>query len=484
MVLRVLRSRFAAIPLLLVSAAGFYLGTGLRPEPLLAFLAPIPVLLFAVEMPWWIAAGTAFAAYLLGTSNMWSYYSVSHDVPMPVAIGICLGGAVLFALATVLFRALLGRGHVLLGILAVPAVWTGVLFLVSLLSPVGVVGTMASTLGNAPALLQIASVTGGWGVEFLVLLVPTVIAAAFASRPAVWTAVVVAVLAVLAVGGASVRMIVQDSGSGELVAAVARNQSHWGTDLATPAGRETVASYVGQIAQLPKEVRLVVLPEGIFSGDGTSLAELSGPMREIARARDVNVVVGVILSAPEGRYNAALGVPAGGGESVVYRKHNIGTAPNTRPGDTLAFVPDTRVGVEICMDVNMAGPSRDYAGADVVAIPASDEDVNGEQHSRAAVLRAVEYGYPVVWSAQRGMQTIADGWGRVIAETRTTGRDGFSWVTAELSAGPGSTPYARFGDVFAWLCVAIAALSIVVSGRDRRRAPAPPTVVTSGSARG
>ena len=135
------------------------------------------------------------------------------------------------------------------------------------------------------------------------------------------------------------------------------------------------------------------------------------------------------------------------------------------------------MGVEICADVDFPNPSREYAtaGAELLAIPASDENVNGWQHSRTAVLRAVENGLPVAWSGQNGTLMISDGWGRVLTQAHTSGDSGFTTVVADVPTGPGATLYTRLGDWSAWLCLAMTvlmailrAIAIASTGRDRR----------------
>lgn len=472
---RPMRRAVPAVAALVASAVLFYFGSGLSPVPALSWIAPLPVFLLAQRASAMVAAGVGFVAYLLGTANSWDYYAHSRDVPLLAGLTIAIGGAVAFGLVVVVFRSLLLRGRALLAAIAAPAVWTGILYLVSVLSPKGVMGTMAWTQADVPVVLQVASVTGFWGVEFLVLLAPAAVAAALApgvaSSARVRTGVVVALVFGIVLGGGIWRLA-RDGGGGatQRVALVARNEPHWAADLSTSEGRRVLESYVDQIAALPSGVDFVVLPEGGFAADEASLPVLVQPMSQLASAQDIDIVVGLVLAEGGKLANAAVSVPADGGTPVVYRKWHEG-GPKFILGHDLTFASSaqTQVGMQICLDVNFSSPSREYAaaGARLMLIPALDEDVNGWQHGRTALIRGVEHGFSVAWSGQRGVLLHSDGYGRVVAETHTGGSADFAVSVADVPMGPGQTVYSRLGDWFAWLCLAVA-LGGVVATRFRR----------------
>jgi apolipoprotein N-acyltransferase len=228
---------------------------------------------------------------------------------------------------------------------------------------------------------------------------------------------------------------------------------------------------VDEIGRLPAGVQAVVLPEAAFAVDGTSRPHLVDSFRQVARAKNLTVVTGVYDTTPEGRFNAALAVPPSG-ETVEYHKRHTGEAKNIVSGTGLAGFAG--IGLMVCGDVNFADPSREYgqAGTGLVLIPASDEDVDGWVHSRTALIRGVENGFSVAWSAVRGTPTLGDAQGHVLAETHTGGSP-FSVITADVPLGPGKTPYARFGDWFAWLCGLVALAGIATAAR--RPSPSPVT---------
>jgi apolipoprotein N-acyltransferase len=170
-------SRLRAPVALAASALLFYFGTGFAPIPALTWLAPLPVLLLAPR----VSAGTAFCvaslAYLLGVSNQFEFFLKTPSVPLPIGITIVIGTSLLFGLVTWLFGALLLRGLPLLAASAPPAVWVAFMYATVLANPTGIVWPFATSVADVPVVIQIASVTGAWGVEFVVLMVPAAIAA-------------------------------------------------------------------------------------------------------------------------------------------------------------------------------------------------------------------------------------------------------------------------------------------------------------------
>jgi apolipoprotein N-acyltransferase len=435
------------------SATLFYFGTGLSPVPVLAWLAPVPVLLIAPRVSGRAAAGVAFAALFLGMTNSWSWYSWSHDMPLwPWGLVVTLGLALTFVLVVWIYRGLVSRGRPVLAVVSAPAAWVGTLYLVSVANPMGLQGTLATTQADWPLLMQTAAVTGAWGVEYLVLMV----AAALATRSVRVAAAAIVVLA-LALGGGALRM---DTGEpAQKVALVASNQKGWAADLRTQEGLDLVDAYVSQLDELPAGVRTVVLPEAAFGSDEARPAALE-QLADVAQARGFDLVVGYAHWDGTKKYNYALTFLASGGEPVSYLKHHDTVSP---PGSSLALPGGGTVGIEICMDVNHANPSRAYAqaGASVLAIPASDEDVSGWQHSRTALLRGVENGQAIVWSGRQTTLMVSDGWGRVLAAAPTGGPGPFTTVVADVPDGPGSTLYTRFGDWFAWLCLGLTVCGVL-----------------------
>jgi apolipoprotein N-acyltransferase len=461
------------------STVMLYFGTGLTPIPALTWIAPLPVLLLAPRVSTRTAVAVAFGSYVVSTANSWAYYAHSHDVPLPAGIGISLGYSVTFAVGVLLFRALLRRGQALLAALAVPAVWVALLYLVASVNPTGISGTLAGSQVGVPLVLQTASVAGAWGLEFLIMLVPALIAALPFAVVRLSAVALALSVAVIALGVANLSK--QDSRPAQRIALLVHNTAGWGVDIASPSGQALVKEYAAQLSAVPDGIDTIVLPEGAFGVDDASLPQLRDTFAALASARHSDIVVGYIRSSGGRKYNEALALPGTAGQAATYLKHHDTVSV---PGQDLVFLPATHIGITICMDVNFPDPARDYAtaGATMLVIPAADNNEDGWQHAHTAVLRGVENGLAVAWAARYGTLTVADSRGRILTEQHVGTASTVTMVIASVSTGSGTTFYTRTGDWAAWLSILLTIVFtglLVVRGRRRTGNPAAGTPQSS-----
>ncbi|WP_194906714.1 nitrilase-related carbon-nitrogen hydrolase [Catenulispora rubra] len=487
------RSAAAAIGAAAGSAILFFLGTGLRPVPWLTWLAPLPVLLMAPRVGRRAAFGLAAAAWLGGESAMWGYFIGTVQIPVPVAVLIIVGSALLFGLVVLLARALIGQRRQLLATVVFPAAWVTVELAMSQAAPFGAWWSLAYTQANVLPVFQILSVTGIWGVTFLVLLVPAAAAAVFApqsrgqareqsrrqwqTRGRRWQPAVAAtaVLAV-ALGYGTLRLHSSHAQTGERVALVASDREIDPTPVESAAGHDLLDAYVSGVQALSAQgIRVVVLPEKAFTADDTSLPTLTGPLSHLAHQRHFDIVVGLILKRDNQLFNAAIDLPADGSAPVTYFKQHLvtGVEDDLTAGHGQAFVPGSqdRWALAVCFDLDFPSLVRDYRshGATTLFVPAWDFSDDAWLHSRMAVARGVENGMTVVRDARQGALTVSDPYGRMTAEARTSGTSMVS-VTAWLPSPASSTLYTRFGDWFAWTCVVLFLAGIAVAYFGNRRA--------------
>ena len=105
----------------LMTATLIWCGTGLEPFWLFTWFAPMPVLLFAAETSWWAAALAAFFGMTLGLLNLWGLFYGALHAPLGIVVRIYAIEGIVFALAVLLWRALLKRGAHWSAALAFPA---------------------------------------------------------------------------------------------------------------------------------------------------------------------------------------------------------------------------------------------------------------------------------------------------------------------------------------------------------------------------
>ncbi|WP_230419737.1 nitrilase-related carbon-nitrogen hydrolase [Catenulispora pinistramenti] len=480
----------AAIGAAVASATLFYLSTGLSPVPWLIWLAPFPVLLMAPRVGKRAAFGLAGAAWLGGESAMWRYFISTVGIPVVVAALIIVGSALLFGLVVLLVRALMRQRRLLLATVVFPAAWVTVELVMSHAAPFGAWWSLAYTQAGVLPVLQLVSVTGIWGVTFLVLLVPAAAAALVVPqargqvrwrrrRPAV-----VAMAALVVVLGYGVaRLHSSHAPSSEHVALLASDRAIDPTPVDSTASRDLLNAYLGGVQALSgQDLRVIVLPEKVFVADDASLPALTGPLARLARKQHSDIVVGLILNRGNESFNAAIDLPAAGGAPVTYFKRHLvtGVESDLTAGHSRAYVPayaparQDQWAIAVCFDLDFPSLVRDYRdhGATTLFVPAWDFSDDAWLHSRMAVTRGVENGMTVVRAARQGALTVSDPYGRVIAEGRTSGAAMVS-MTAALPARAASTLYTRFGDWFAWSCVILlfAGLGVAYSDRNATKKP-------------
>ena len=87
------------------------------------------------------------------------------------------------------------------------------------------------------------------------------------------------------------------------------------------------------------------------------------------------------------------------------------------------------------------------------------------QHLQGSIFRAVENHVPVIRAANTGVSCIIDPYGKITAIAKKGGEaicvDGY--VTGVASTTSAKTFYTRFGDLFAWICIILVLLNIIIS---------------------
>lgn len=472
------KPRSAAVALAAAALSGVlgYFGTGLHPVAALTWLVPLPVVLAAPRLRWPWALGAAATGWILAQSNLWTYFAHELEMPPGVLVAV-LGFYPLLAVAgTALFRALLGRGRPVSAALAFPAVWAAGEYLLSIAQPHGAWLSLAYSQAGLRPVVQLASVTGVWGVTFLVVGVPAALAALAAPAVPRLRLAVGAAVVLLCVGGyATYRLAPAPAGDRVRVAVLGGPvDGELAPDSA--AGRALLSRYTRQIGAAADDgARVAVLPEKVFDTTGRTWPLVADPLARLARRRHVDIVVGAVVRHGRTAGNVAVAFPATGAAPVTYTKRHLIPGLETdevSPGHgPLRQVPgDTRFGLIVCKDLDFPELVRDNRnhGSSVLLAPAWDMGRDGWLHSRMAVTRGVESGSWIVRAGRYGDLTVSDPTGRVVAEANATAHPD-AVVVAEVSTATAPTLYARAGNWFAWLCAAAALVLLAAALRHRAR---------------
>lgn len=460
---------WAAVTIVL-TATMIWFGNGLNPLWPLMWFAMLPVLLLALRSSWWASAIVAMSSMLVGGLSMWQYL---HKVGVPAIVWIIVysaAGAV-FAAAVLVFRLLVQRGRMWSALVALPAMWTTCEYLRSLVTPHGSAGSLAYTQLKFLPFLQLASVTGPWGMSFFLLLFQSALAIGIYFWPlerkqalrvagvglaTVSMALVFGTVRLASPQGKTIRvgLISSDEGANERVAGEGEPTKRLFSDYAVQADR--LAAQGAQAIVMPEKLGVVVEPE---------TRPMDMVLQSTADKTGVAIVAGVVRVASQLKYNEArIYVPHL--QVASYDKQHMlpPFESNLEPGKDLALLPRTheRVGVAICKDMDFARPARSYgeSGAGVMLVPAWDFFMDDAWHGHIAVMRGVEDGFSVVRSAKGGLLTVSDSRGRILAETRSDSAP-FATLLADVPAEHHSTIYQVLGDWFAWISVGLLAFVLM-----------------------
>ena len=465
----------------LVSGVLFFLSQGLFDVWWMAWIAPVPILWLAYgDCPRWPLFAAAFFGFAAGQGYMVQAYA--GTLPWPAIVLMMLGFGALFGFAVGRARAVQRRLPPAAALFAFPAIWTAIEFLYSLVSPHGTFGSIAYSQVSFPAAIQIAALTGLYGVTFLLCLFAN--ALALLVRGARETGAMGLMVCALALAF-GVAQLETPQLSAIRVAALA-DQAAWRAAPRKPdrdAGAAMARAYADAArAQAAKGARLIVIPESALLLDPRWRDAVTQPLAEVARQMRATIVVGTVMVKPW--RNVALAFQPDGTIASYDKRHLLPPFEDKfRPGTTPGLLGRGRA-VAICKDLDFPRTIRADAraaatlsaggpqGIRVIAVPANDFTKDDWIHARMAVMRGVENGFAVVRAAFNGLLTVSDSQGRVIARAETTGK-GMTAIFAAVEPGGGPTLYTQVGDMFAWFCTALAlglALLSEVKARGHRHA--------------
>jgi apolipoprotein N-acyltransferase len=218
-------------------------------------------------------------------------------------------------------------------------------------------------------------------------------------------------------------------------------------------------------------VQLVVLPENISMISREWRDQAEAKLAAAADATGATIVGGFNMYIDGARRNVAWAFAPRNQMPIVYEKRQLvpgleSSVFTSGPGPRVLL---GGIGLEICFDMNfqrMIRRDQAVTRPRLLAVPASEIGTHGDWshpttaadawfHARDAVLRSVENGVPMARSAIRGLLTLNDRYGRIVAETRTNGEFTTLIGDLRLEALGGTTLYDRIGDAFGWLCLVL-----------------------------
>lgn len=444
----------------LLSAALLLMGNGLDSVWPVMWVALIPVLLFAAETSSSLAAGSsAMLAMLLGSLPMLRYLHFILKLPVTAWLVPFSIASFLFAIGVLLFRALLRQGSVFNAAIALPAFWSLCEYGASFVPASGTAGSLSYTQLRFLPILQVASITGPWGITFLLLLFPATIVTAIHLRDRSCRRVTLAIGSLFAVLAAAImfgifRLTVQQPHETIKVGLVDTDSVVFAEGHV--AMQDLLGRYAAEAETVARQgAKIVVMPEKtglLLDRDASSFDPI---LQSVADKTRVTLVIGVLHAVGRDSFNEAR-IYAPNSPVTTYDKQHMlpPFESNLTPGRSLTMLRDqpALVGVAICKDMDFVHPALDYgrAGIGLLLDPAWDFQVDRAWHGHIAIMRGVEGGYAIAHAAKDGYLTVTNNRGQVLGEVRTDS-SAFASLLVDVPLIHNTTLFDRLGTWFPWL---------------------------------
>ncbi len=398
--------------------------------------------------------------------------------PLPVYLITTAVGALPFTLPYLADRLLTPRLKGFAATLVFPLAVTAVDFAGAKANPLGSVGAQAYFQYGNLALMQLLSITGMWGITFLMSWFGSVVNWAWEHSFA-WPkirrgAAVYAGILLLVMLYGSARLAFAPPATGTVrmhgITAVDMRQNWIALNQLKEqegweAMRQRAAEYhdlyfADTIREARAGAELVHWPEQAVMVPGEDEPAFIARAQEIARQEGVYLALGVGAVFQDDRpwENKLIVIDPAGEVALEHHKYALAEMEGTKGGDGILRTLETPFGTlsgVVCNDTNheevvtQAGRN----GTDILLAPSLEYRAIDPIHAHMAIYRAIENGVTVVRQADNGLSFVADPYGRVLAAVD-------HWTASErvlLAQVPAQagvfTIYPYIGDLFAWLSV-------------------------------
>jgi apolipoprotein N-acyltransferase len=414
---------------------------------------------------------------MAGGFAMWRYFHLL-GAPFIAWLSVYSIAALVFAAAVLLFRALLRRSAWWSALVALPSIWVSYEYIRNLATSGGTAGSFAYTQLNFLPFLQLASITGPWGMSFLLLLFPSALAIGWYTRQtAPHQARRLVVTSIAMIVGAlifgAVRLALPQSGPKVKVGLIASDApvNVW-TASAGEKTKRLFCDYADEAAKLAaRGAQIIVMPEKIGTGSDSEAQPADAAFQSLADQTSATIVAGVVYVSLPVEYNEARVYAPGMPLQRYDKEHMLPPFESKfKPGTTITLLPKRAqtCGVAICKDFDFTSPSRRYglSGAGLMLAPAWDFTIDRWWHGHIAIMRGVEDGFSLARAAKNGYLTVNDNRGRILAETRSDSAP-FATLITDVPTGHSTTVYLLLGDWVAWFALVLVVFLLVQLYRIR-----------------
>ena len=451
---------------------------------LVSWVQPIFFIRFVRTQRWWVGFILVWlATFVTGAVAWWNILGLMMETPF-FLVTIAINTLVIAGGAYLADRLLAPRVGGFAATLIFPLAITALDFLGMSMNPLGSFGAQAYTQYGSLTFIQLLSVTGMWGITFLVNWFATVVNYAWErsfSWSRIWRGLAIyagVVLAVLVYGNVRLAFCQPQAGTVRVAGLTAvdfrkeqdvlfqTRDTDWDAFLQLAAERYD-PYFEATTREAQAGAKIVLWPEGALQVAAEDEAALIARAQDVSREEGIYLAMSWFKAHKDGRPSQIkLVVTDPSGETALeHIKYGGAMMEGTEPGDGVLRTVETPYGTlsgVICWDtdfptvVSQAGRN----GTDILLSPSLDVRSVDPMHAQMAVFRAIENGVSVVRQSDNGLSVVADPYGRILAAV-----DHFTsseWVTvAQVPTQGVFTVYSVVGDLFGWLAVVGFAAMIV-----------------------
>jgi apolipoprotein N-acyltransferase len=462
------KQKWCLLPIVvLLSALLSFLATGINQTHytnlgILLYVLPIPLLLYSLS----VDNCTAFIAILLTAilqTLASGYLYFASVIPNSVIIVMLLINSLPFLVTILIARYIILNYKGVLSIFAYPAALIVCAYIQTLISNGDLTNTTAYAQFDYKTIIQMASLTGFWGIDYLPALVASGITLVIFYRGRLTKiACLLVLLLVVIIYLVYGHWYLQQPGSSTSfkIGLAAHdpikfdpilekdNSAYTEKHLTHYLQRDQHLAELGATYLLQPEMSILINPaqQSHFLQQLSTFSEkykvyTFNPIGYLERPQQTNSLT---VISPNGKIIANYN-----------KQHLVSGFENTlSSGKDLSFVypANIKIGLAICHDMDFITPARSYGinHTQILFVPAVDfgVKVDGWWHARMAMLQAVANGYSLARAGLQGYLTVSDFHGRVLAEKATQTNQAV-FVVSELHPSLGkATFYSRYPAAF------------------------------------
>ncbi|MEJ2707184.1 MAG: nitrilase-related carbon-nitrogen hydrolase [Anaerolineales bacterium] len=448
--------------------------------PLVWWLSPVFLLRFIRTQK--VRRGFLLIWLALFLANIPPMYSILNTlIPMPMPVFLIVTAVIvlmIWVIPYVVDRLLAPRLQGFAATLVFPLTMTVMSYISAKANPMGSIGGAAYFQYSNLALLQLLSITGMWGIVFLVNWFGPVVNYAW-ERGFAWKEIrrntltyAAIMLAVLLYGGARLAYAPQATHTVRMHGITAVDMREEMLPKLHEAQKQDWQAYrqismgvqdlylAGAVREARAGAQIVHWPEmGVILAkeDENSFIDRA---KQIAQDESIYLVMAYDANYQDGRpfENKLLIVDPAGQVVLEHYKFGVAQLDGSVVGDGILHTVETPLGTLsgiLCNDTDheeiiaQAGKN----GTDILFSPSLEWRAIDPIHAHMAMFRAIENGVTLVRQADNGLSLVVDPYGRVPAAM-----DHFNDVervmVAQVPILSAFTIYPYIGDLFAWLAMA------------------------------